>query len=137
MRRLNNCGKKLLNIIILDACRYDEDNNTWKTNITNEQERPKPIFGHLLKDHVRLPTESQFALIFSCDPGTVSYSGNFSINGNSLFTSVLLNHLMTPNLNLSDLKTEVNSEMLNKSNKQQKSWLHDNLHESFYFNKGL
>ncbi|CAF3536320.1 unnamed protein product [Rotaria sp. Silwood1] len=89
-------GNNLLNIIILDACRFDENNDTWKIKAINKQPHLKAAFGNALTPHINIPKDSQFALIFSSDPGTVSYSGEEG--GNSFFTSALLNHLATPQL---------------------------------------
>ncbi|CAF4901693.1 unnamed protein product, partial [Rotaria sp. Silwood1] len=83
---------------------------------------------------VRIPNESQFALIFSSDPGTVSFGSE--IGGNSFFTSALLNHLEKPNLRLEDVMRKVTKEILKKSSKKQRPWLHLCLTEPFYFNKG-
>ncbi|CAF4134200.1 unnamed protein product, partial [Rotaria sordida] len=75
LKVLNCSGNNLLHIIILDACRADEANDTWKTKASNEELYLTPAFGKALTSHIRIPNESQFALIFSSDPGTVSFAG--------------------------------------------------------------
>ncbi|CAF3902656.1 unnamed protein product [Rotaria sp. Silwood1] len=135
LKDLNHSGKNLLNIIILDACRYDEGNDTWKTKVMNEETCLTPAFGKALTSHVEIPKKSQFALIFSFDPGTVSFSGK--PGGNSFFTSTLLNHLERPNVRLEDIMGEVIKEMLHKSFNRQRPWINSCLTEPFYFKKGL
>jgi uncharacterized caspase-like protein len=135
LKDLNNSGNDLLNIIILDACRSDKDNHTWKMKTINEDECRTPAFGKALTPNVRTPTKSQFALIFSSDPGTVSFAGDSTTN--SFFTSALLNHLLKPNLRLEDMMAQVTLEILEKSSRRQRPWLHTCLTEPFYFNKGL
>jgi uncharacterized caspase-like protein len=137
LKQLNNRGNNLLNIIILDACRADKDNDTWKMKATNEVECLTPAFGKALTSHVRIPVESQFALIFSSDPGTVSFAGSSTTEGNSFFTSALLNHLSAQNLRLEDMMGQVTRDILKKSEKRQRPWLHSCLIEPFYFNIGL
>ncbi|CAF3780472.1 unnamed protein product [Rotaria sp. Silwood1] len=134
LKDLNRSGNNLLNIIILDACRADKANDTWKMKATNEEPCLTPAFGKALTSHVRMPNESQFALIFSSDPGTVSFGSE--IGENSFFTSALLNHLEKTNLRLEDVMGEVTKEILKKSSKKQRPWLHLCLTEPFYFNKG-
>jgi uncharacterized caspase-like protein len=135
LKDLNNSGNDLLNIIILDACRADKDNPTWKMKTISEDECRTPAFGKALTANVRTPTKSQFALIFSSDPGTVSFAGESATN--SFFTSALLNHLSKPNLRLEDMMAQVTQEILAKSTMRQRPWLHTCLTEQFYFNKGL
>ncbi|CAF2998329.1 unnamed protein product, partial [Rotaria sp. Silwood2] len=79
LKGLNNCGKNLLNIIILDACRADKNNDTWKGKAINQQESSKPAFGKAFTSNVRIPVDSQFAIIFSSDSGTVSFANYISI----------------------------------------------------------
>ncbi|CAF4601788.1 unnamed protein product, partial [Rotaria sp. Silwood2] len=134
LRQLNNCGDNLLNILILDACRADKDNDTWKMKAMDEEEYFTPAFGKALTSHVRIPVESQFALIFSSDPGTVSFASGSTTSGNSFFTSALLNHLSQQNLRLEDMMGQVTREILQKSRKRQRPWLHSCLIEPFYFN---
>ncbi|CAF3689142.1 unnamed protein product [Rotaria sp. Silwood1] len=131
---LNRSGNHLLSIIILDACRFDEDNDTWRIKASSKLANLKPAFGKALTSHVNIPQESQFALIFSSDPGTVSYAGEEG--GNSFFTSALLNHLTTPQLELDGMMKQVRKEMLQNSQGQQRPWIHSCLTEDFYFNQG-
>ncbi|CAF1538438.1 unnamed protein product, partial [Rotaria sordida] len=62
LRQLNNCDDNLLNIIILDACRADKDNDTWKMKTMDEEEYFTPAFGKALTSHVRIPVETQFVV---------------------------------------------------------------------------
>lgn len=132
IRLLNRAAKNLLNIIILDACRADDENRAWKAKAVSSEEALHPAFGKALKHCNRLPTESQFALIYSSDPGTVSFAGD--PGENSFFTSALLNHLSKPNSTLDNMMREVTKEILEKSSKKQRPWLYSCLVEAFYFN---
>ncbi|CAM2726784.1 unnamed protein product [Rotaria socialis] len=133
LRKLNRSGDSILNVIILDACRADKDNNTWKTTGANAEECSEPAYGKALTSNVCLPTGSQFALIFSSDPGTVSFGSD--AGENSFFTSALLNHLVTPNLILEEVMHRVQKELLERSSKRQRPWLNSCLGEAFYFNR--
>ncbi|CAF0877873.1 unnamed protein product [Adineta steineri] len=137
LKQLNNCGDNLLNIIILDACRADKENDTWKTKATSaeNEHKLKPAFGKALSGHVRLPNQSQFALIYSADPGTVSFAAGRHTNGNSYFTHSLLNHISTPNITLEDMMRGVSREIRSESEQKQRPWTNSCLHEAFYFNK--
>ncbi|CAF1228268.1 unnamed protein product [Adineta steineri] len=137
LKQLNNCRDNLLNIVILDACRADKENNTWKTKATiaENDHDPKPAFGKALSGHVRLPKKSQFVLIYSADPGTVSFADGPHTNGNSYFTHSLLNHISTPNTKIEDMMKEVSREIKFKSRHRQRPWINLCLHEDFYFQK--
>jgi uncharacterized caspase-like protein len=136
LKQLNNSGKNLLNIVILDACRADKGNDTWKMKGSNEEACLTPAFGKGLSTHVRLPVESQFALIYSSDPSTVSFDGRCE-GENGVFTSALLNHLATPNLLLEDIMRNVTREILDKTMSKQRPWLNSCLTEPFYFKERL
>ncbi|CAF4848166.1 unnamed protein product, partial [Rotaria magnacalcarata] len=135
LKQLNRCGDNTLNVIILDACRADKDNNTWKTKGANAEECSEPAYRKALTSDDRLPTESQFALIFSSDPDTVSFGSK--AGENSFFTSALLNHLITPNLTLEEIMRKVQNEIFEKSPERQRPWLNLCLREPFYLNEGL
>ncbi|CAF1208143.1 unnamed protein product [Adineta steineri] len=137
LKQLNNCGDNLLNIIILDACRADQENDTWKTKATSAENEHtlKPAFGKALSGHVRLPNQSQFVLIYSADPGTVSFAAGPHTNGNSFFTYSLLNHISTSNIKLEDMLKEVSKEIKLKSQRRQRPWLHSCLDEDFFFKR--
>ena len=131
MGKLNKCGNKL-NIIILDACRSDKDNELFKS-------RAKKTLVHLLS-----PTTSTFprdstginqhlAVIFACDPGSYSYDGHNS-QRNSTFTGVLRNRLIEMSLTLDELMRRVTSDVLRISWGRQRPWMNTCLPEVFSFN---
>ncbi|CAF3241330.1 unnamed protein product [Rotaria socialis] len=121
--------------MILDACRTDKDNDAWEMKTANEDECRIPAFGKALTANSRTQTKLQFVLIFSYDPGTVSFVGDSAMGTNSLFISALLNHLSKPNLRLEDMMLQITQEVLGKSTMIQRPWLHTCLTEPFYFNK--
>ncbi|CAF5074438.1 unnamed protein product, partial [Rotaria sp. Silwood1] len=51
LKDLNHSGNNLLNIIILDACRADKANDTWKMKATDEEPCLTPAFGKALTSH--------------------------------------------------------------------------------------
>ncbi|CAF1461683.1 unnamed protein product [Adineta steineri] len=138
LNQLNNCGDKLLNIVILDSCRADEKNNTWKSKATSAENEDdlKFAFDEVLSKNVRRKNDSQFFVIYSADPGTVSYAAGPHTNGNSYFTHSLLNHISTPDMKLEEMMKEVSREIMLKSNYEQRPWIHSCLHEHFFFKKG-
>ncbi|CAF4274974.1 unnamed protein product, partial [Rotaria sordida] len=91
-----------------------------------------PAFGKALSGHVRMPKNSQYALIFSSDPGTVSFA-NDTANGNSFFTAALLNHIVRDEIPLEQMMKQVTKELLEKSNKRQRPWINSCIHEEFVF----
>ncbi|CAF1224665.1 unnamed protein product [Adineta steineri] len=107
-----------------------------KATIAENDHDPKPAFGKALSGHVRLPKKSQFVLIYSADPGTVSFADGPHTNGNSYFTHSLLNHISTPNTKIEDMMKEVSREIKFKSRHRQRPWINLCLHEDFYFQKG-
>ncbi len=132
LRRLNQEKDNLLYIIILDACRADENDLTWKTK-GGGADAP-PAFGKALSSHVRMPKNSQYALIFSSDPGTVSFA-NDTANGNSFFTAALLNHIKHDEMPLEPMMKQVIKEIREKSNNRQRPWIYSCIDEEFHFKK--
>ena len=135
LKNLNNCAENLTCIIILDACRADKENDVWKAKGDRQDGSCKPAFGKALNSNVRMPNESEFALIDSSDPGTVSYDGTSGDNG--FFTSALLNNLNGPTWRLDDIMHRVTEEILIKSSKKQRPWINSCLTRPFYFKEGL
>ncbi len=130
LRRLNQEADHLLYIVILDACRADPDNLTWKTK--GPAAVPVPAFGKALSSHVGMPKNSQYALIFSSDPGTVSFAGD-AASGNSFFTSALLNHINRDGMPLEKMMKKVTKEIIEKSNNTQRPWINSCIYEEFSF----
>jgi uncharacterized caspase-like protein len=133
LRRLNQEAENLFYIIILDACRADENNPTWKTK--DPKADPLPAFGKALSSHVRMPKNSQYALIFSSDPGTVSFA-NDTTSGNSFFTAALLNHINRDKMVLEQMMKQVIREIREKTADRQRPWINSCTHEDFFFKNG-
>ncbi|CAF1199353.1 unnamed protein product [Didymodactylos carnosus] len=80
LKRLNQ-HRNLVNIVILDACRADEQNDTWKSkDITGSLSSLPiiPVYGTSkgLSANVRTPQNSEYVLIFSSDPENSLLEGN-------------------------------------------------------------
>lgn len=135
LQQLNSSGNNLLSIIVLDAFRADQEIDIMGQKTFKENEPLKPAFGNPLTANISFPNESQFALICSSEPGKLAPP--MTIGGNSLFTSVLLNHLETPHATIQEIMKNILQEVLKKTEKKQRPWFHSSLKERFYFNQGL
>ncbi|CAF0862202.1 unnamed protein product [Didymodactylos carnosus] len=138
LKRLNQ-HRNLVNIVILDACRADEQNDTWKSKDISGflSSLPiMPVYGTSkgLSANVRTPQNSEYVLIFSSDPGTISIASNVS-GENSLFTSALLQHISTPNISIEEMMKKVSKEVLKLSQNKQRPWMNTCLLDSFCFNQ--
>jgi hypothetical protein len=77
------------------------------------------------------PIGSIFA--FSTAPGSVAADGT---GKNGLYTSVLLKHMLTPNLEIGQLFRRVRVEVMAASEDKQVPWESSCLTGNFYFNPG-
>lgn len=132
--KLNNCGNKL-NIIILDACRADKKNKTFKSKVVNElvHSASKATSTSTTKSRQVKP---DLAIIFSCDPGRYANDGGNS-KSNSTFTGVLLNHLSEKELTLDQMMRRVKHMTQKISKQKQRPWINLSLSKIFHFNDGL
>ena len=134
IEKLNKCGNKL-NIIILDACRGDNKNETFQNKAMNNSvdSASKAISTSTTDSRQHKP---HLALIFSCDPGCYSYDGENS-ECNSTFTSALLNYLPEKDLTLNQIIHRVIWDVLDKSEGEQRPWIYTCLPKIFHFNNGM
>ena len=77
------------NFVVLDACRYDKDNATWKKN---KVQGLTPTTKGVNPASCSAPTQGQFLTLYACDPGTVAQDGGDE-DRNSVMTAALLKHL--------------------------------------------
>lgn len=104
-----------LNIIILDACR---DNPYARSFRSSEKGLAK----------MDAPTGS--ILAYATAPGSVAADGT---GRNGLYTSMLLKHMMTPNLAIERIFKRVRIDVVKASNKVQTPWESSSLMGDFYF----
>ena len=117
LRKMETASNKL-NIIILDACRDNPFERSFRSHISGLAKMNAPI-------------GSIYA--FSTAPGSVAADG---IGRNGLYTSVLLEHILTPGLEIGQLFRLVRVEVMEASNYKQVPWESSSLTGSFFFNKG-
>src|SRR4051794_39985036 len=59
LQKLNRAKPDLLSIIVLDCCRYEKNNSTYKAKVPLDLSKPVPL--------VRFPQESNFLIAFATD----------------------------------------------------------------------
>ena len=123
MSDFNQLDLDLIVIIVLDCCRANKEDATWKDGVEgglvarsamDSVERGGQSF-------VRAPSSGQFLIAYSSDPGTVSFETSGDRNG--WFTGCLLAHLLTPDLRLFDVLNHAAEDLLKKSKGQQRAWV--------------
>jgi len=115
LRQMESAGNRL-NIIILDACRDNPFGRSFRSN----------NMGLAKMD---APTGS--ILAYATAPGSVAADGT---GGNGLYTSMLLKHMMEPNLTIERIFKRVRIDVVNTSDKRQTPWESSSLMGDFYFN---
>lgn len=112
----NNRDK--LNILILDACRDNPlaENRTLKTTTQGLLPMNAPV-GSLIA--------------YATSPGSVASDGNTT---NGLYTAALIQHLNTPNIDISELFRRVRVQVLQQSRNTQIPWETSSMKSNFYFN---
>ena len=115
MQRLNRLDLDLTNIIVLDCCRADDNNATFKSKSIS-------LSAPLQSSSVRLPSSGHFFVAFSSDPGTVSFESG---GRNGRFTACLLPELVIPGRRLAAAVAHACAALqkLNARN-QQRAWVH-------------
>ena len=111
-------ARNRLNIIVLDACRDNPFRGSFRSSTRGLAKMDAPI-------------GSIFA--FSTAPGSVAADG---VGKNGLYTSVLLKHMLTPNLEIGQLFRRVRIEVIAASDDKQVPWESSCLTGNFYFNPG-
>jgi uncharacterized caspase-like protein len=111
-------ARNRLNIIVLDACRDNPFGGGFRSSTRGLAKMDAPV-------------GSIFA--FSTAPGSVAADGT---GRNGLYTSVLLKHMFTPNLEIGQLFRRVRIEVMAASENKQVPWESSCLTGNFYFNPG-
>ena len=119
------------NFVVLDACRQNESDTTWKSKGLKGPAasgvNPK---GDGLGD-TRLPTMAQFFTMYACDPGTVAFGGKKD-ERNSLLTRHLLKHLKK-GVTQHELGMAVTKGVLEETYAQQRPVQNSSCWEDFVF----
>jgi len=115
LRQMESAGNRL-NIIILDACRDNPFGRSFRSS----------NMGLAKMD---APTGS--ILAYATAPGSVAADG---AGGNGLYTSMLLKHMMEPNLTIERVFKRARIDVVNTSAKRQTPWESSSLMGDFYFN---
>lgn len=130
VQRLNE-EKDILNIIVLDACRIDENNSTFtKSNLSSN--RQQPAFGRFMSGRIRIPKATEYIIIYSCDPGQVSLVN--PCGRNSYFTAAFLKHIDQRGKSIEDVMRDVARELRKSTKERQRPWIYSCLSEQFSFN---
>jgi Caspase domain/Protein of unknown function (DUF1566) len=115
LRQMESAGNRL-NIIILDACRDNPFGRSFRSS----------NMGLAKMD---APTGS--ILAYATAPGSVAADGT---DRNGLYTSMLLKHMMEPNLAIERVFKNVRVEVMKDSGMRQVPWESSSLTGDFYFN---
>ena len=115
LRQMESAGNRL-NIIILDACRDNPFGRSFRSSNTGLAKMDAPT-GSILA--------------YATAPGSIAIDGTGS---NGLYTSILLKHMMTPNLVIEKIFKRVRIDVVNASGKRQTPWESSSLMGDFYFN---
>lgn len=108
-----------MNIVILDACRDNPFNRSFRSAGRGLSIIPSAPRGTLIT--------------YSTSPGNVAADGK---GRNSPYTESLLKHMTTPNLPIEHVFKKVRQELANKTKGQQIPWELSSLSGDFYFNTG-
>jgi hypothetical protein len=111
-------GKAKVNIIILDACRDNPFERSWRRGTTQ-------------RGLTTMSAPSGSLIAYSTSPGKTASDGD-GVNG--LYTQALLNHLATKQLNVMSMFQKVRSEVKDKSHEEQIPWESTSLTGDYFFN---
>jgi hypothetical protein len=106
------------NIVILDACRNNPFSRSFRSADTGLAKMDAPA-GSILA--------------YSTAPGSIAADGT---GRNGLYTSRLLEHMVTPNLKIEEVFKKVRVDVAMASEKKQTPWESSSLMGDFYFNSG-
>jgi hypothetical protein len=106
-----------VNIIILDACRNNPFGRKWRS----------------FQGGLAVPTQSVKGTLiaYATAPGKVALDGT---GNNSPYTTALLRHIKTPNLNVEQMFKQVREDVLQQTNGKQTPWESSSLIGTFAFN---
>jgi len=112
MKTLNSVSGKTTNLIFLDACRFTEANSTFKGGEVGLSMRG-----------FRAPSEAEYCIALSSDPGTASHTN--PEGRNSVFTQHLLKCLNDEEICTEDVEImlrHVRSNVMDQTAQKQRPW---------------
>ncbi len=108
-------------IMLLDCCRHDAQNTTFKAqrsmNDEAQQRPPSPVAAEA--DAAVYAGVTPYFIMYACDPGQVAYETGLQRQGD--FTSCVLQFLTLPALTLGEIYNRA-AEELTKKGRKQCSW---------------
>jgi uncharacterized caspase-like protein len=116
-----------VNVILLDCCREDDRNHTFKNTkgrLGDDNTLSSKGFGERLRSRTR---NAEFVVGLACDAGTCALPNAGARN--SFYTQALLKHLPVPDRQIEMSLKEVSIEVFNKTKKDQRPWQYHCLHE--------
>ena len=115
------------NLVFLDACR---DNPLSRSLARSFGETRSATVGQGL---AQLNAGIGTLITFATSPNTVALDGT---GRNSPFTTALLRHIRTPDLEVRTMLTRVRADVVKATNDRQLPWDHSSLLGEFYFKRG-
>lgn len=130
-----------VNLVFLDACRDNPlvaglaiaSNGKASRTIDQYNERGIKISAAKLQRglaQVKARYSRNMFIAYATQPGNVALDGD---GVNSPFTSALLSHIRTPDLEVRSLLTEVRKSVMAETDNRQVPWDHASLTEKFFF----
>lgn len=117
---LHYLNLNLINIILLDCCRYDSNNRTF-----NRGTRAHSLQRTVNTFTVTRPQYGHFFIAYACDPGTVAAESD----RNGMFTACLLPFLIEPGLLLEQIVKRALKELEVHSKGKQRGWIEMTVHD--------
>ncbi len=118
---------KKTNLIFIDACR----DNPLARSLARAMGRTRS--ASIGRGLAPVETGIGTMITFATQPGNVALDGD---DNNSPFTTALLRHIETPNLDIALMLRKVRSDVIKATHNAQVPWGHTSLTDSFYFNAG-
>ena len=128
MKQLLLADLSLVCVLVLDCCRSNEDDDTFKSG-----SRRSSALSRAGAVHVDGQSElrklqlsgSQFFVAYACEPGKESTE----TAANGYFTACLLEQLRVPGLQIEQLLKRTNKQLRERHAEEQVAWTHSSLHE--------
>lgn len=117
LAQMEDAGSKM-NIIILDACRNNPYQRSFRSSVKGLAKMDAPI-GSII--------------VYSTAPGSVASDGT---GKNGLYTEALLKHMAAPGRTIEEVLKSVREDVITITNKEQVPWESSSLIGSFYFVPG-
>jgi hypothetical protein len=129
LRKGTNAECNIVNVILLDCCRENSINETFKNTKGLGDEGTKG-FGKSLEENGLRSTSSnaEFLIGLACDPGTAALANDGARN--SRYTEALLRHLPEAGRQLEESMKAVSIDVFEKTLRKQRPWKNDCLHQS-------